>query len=52
MNPFELRDQGDYSETIKNGWIRLCVSISQENKTAQETSSRKSALGIPIKIYV
>ena len=28
MNPLELKDQGGHSETSKNGWIRLCASIS------------------------
>ena len=26
MNPLNLRDQWGYSETGKNGWIRLCAS--------------------------
>ena len=34
MNPLRLRDQRGYSETSKNGWIRLRASISQETKTA------------------
>ena len=52
MNPLELRDQGGHSETSKNDWIRLCASISYENKTAHKTSSRNSTLSIPIKFYV
>ena len=37
MNPLKLRDQWGYSETSKNGWIRLRAS---ETKTAQKISSR------------
>ena len=45
MNPLKLRDQWDYSETNKNGWIRLCASISWETKTAHKISSGNSTLG-------
>ena len=52
MNPLELRDQGDCSETSKNGWTRLCALIYLENITAHKTGSRNNTLSIPIKIYM
>ena len=45
MNPLKLRDPWGYSKTSKNGWIRLCASISSEVKTAHKISSRNSTLG-------
>ena len=44
MNPLKLRDQWGYSEASKNGWIRLCASISQETNSAHKISSRNSTL--------
>ena len=46
MNPLELRDQRGPSETIQNGWIRLCDSIFQETKTRHKISSRNSTMSI------
>ena len=45
MNALELRDQWGYSETRKNSQIKFCVSISEETKTADKSSSRNSTLG-------
>ena len=45
MNPLNLRDQWGYSETSKNGSIRLCASVSWETKTAHKISSRNNTLG-------